>query len=402
MALYGALMGSGEPVAGPWRAWLDSPGGELPFGLEIQRGDSVWRAWLINPPERTAVPKVGVSGDTLTLDIDHYDARIVATIAKDGKRLDGTWRKRGRGDAWVELPFHAEAGAHPRFAHSPKETTTAALGAIGVTGRWSVSFSGSEQPAIGVFHSAPDGSVTGTILTATGDYRFLAGRFDSPRLRLSTFDGAHAFLFDARMQSDGTLSGDFWSRDAWHETWSAKRDDEAKLPDGFERVTPGRAAALAEVTVRDLDGRPRTLAEAGPKGAVRLIELFGTWCPNCHDASAYLAELDERYRGKGLIVVGLAFEYDDDLARSVSLVKRFAERHQARYEMLVAGTTDKERIAKLLPFLAEFKAYPTLVLIDRSNRVRAIYSGFAGPATGEDHLRLRKTMESIIEELLAE
>ena len=52
--------------------------------------------------------------------------------------------------------------------------------------------------------------VTGTLRTNTGDYRYLEGIVDGDSLRLSTFDGAHAFLFTAKV-TDSSLSGTFYS-----------------------------------------------------------------------------------------------------------------------------------------------------------------------------------------------
>ena len=70
-----------EPVleSGVWRAWLDSPGGELPFGLELTPGESVWSAHIINGSERIEVGHVDIDGDHLTLRIEHYDATVEAT-----------------------------------------------------------------------------------------------------------------------------------------------------------------------------------------------------------------------------------------------------------------------------------------------------------------------------------
>ena len=104
-----------------------------------------------------------------------------------------------------------------------------------VAGRWAVDFEQDEEPAVAVFRQ--DGrNLAGTFLTATGDYRYLAGTLSGDRLRLSCFDGAHAFLFDARLRDDGSLRGDFWSRDSWHDTWTARRDPQATLADGFAQT----------------------------------------------------------------------------------------------------------------------------------------------------------------------
>jgi hypothetical protein len=93
------------------------------------------------------------------------------------------------------------------------------------TGRWEVTFEddeGTESAAIGEFDQQGN-NVTGTFLTAKGDYRYLAGEVDGDLLHLSTFDGAHAFVFYAQMQPDGSLTGDFWLGTRRHESWTALR-----------------------------------------------------------------------------------------------------------------------------------------------------------------------------------
>ena len=207
-------------VGGTWRAWLDSPGGELPFGLEIAGESGALTAVLINGPERIDVPSVAFRDGELTISIEHYDSVIRATLDDAGQRLNGGWSKTAGPDGKRSaLAFHATRGAAPRFAAAGEPQD--------VAGRWAVNFESDELPAVAILDAGSDGAVWGTFLTATGDYRYLAGHADDGRLRLSAFDGAHAFLFDARLQPDGTLAGDFWSRDTWHESWTARRDEQA-------------------------------------------------------------------------------------------------------------------------------------------------------------------------------
>ena len=63
-------------------------------------------------------------------------------------------------------------------------------------------------------NSTPDGRVTGTFLTETGDYRYLEGVVDGDSLKLSCFDGSHAFLFHAALDQD-SFRGRFWSGTHW-------------------------------------------------------------------------------------------------------------------------------------------------------------------------------------------
>lgn len=414
-----SLVGAtGEPRAevsdtliaeGPWRAWLQSPGGELPFGLEFRKDDSGWHAMIINGAERIEVPQLTVLSTTVLLQIPHYDSKIFAKILDRGARLEGLWTKRGRNDKSTNMSFRADAGNTDRFAGCKAPAGQRAPGKA-VAGRWAMKFDKDADPAVGVFEEGDGGSVVGTVLTPTGDYRFLAGDFCGTQkssgqvdgqLRLSAFDGAHAFLLTATTTDGVTLSGDFWSGETFHDTWSAKRDENASLPDGFTLTHGVEGAKLSEVVFPDLDGKPRSLADPAFAGKARIIEIFGSWCPNCHDASAYLVDLDRRYRDRGLSIVGVAFELTGDFTRDAGQVRTFAAHHGIKYPLLLAGLADKEKVSAALPILDKFRAYPTTIILDGEGQIRAVHTGFSGPATGKEYDALRAKFESLIEELLS-
>jgi thiol-disulfide isomerase/thioredoxin len=383
--------------SGTWRAWLDSPGGELPFGLELTHGDGAWSAHIVNGAERIEVGHVDLDGDRLTLRIEHYDATVEATRTSP-TRLDGRWWKTGKLGAISELPFHAAHGETHRF------TPLAAAGEDGsVGGRWAVRFGDEEEdPAVAEFEQGDDGEVTGTFMTTTGDYRYLAGSFEGDRLRLSVFDGAHAFLFDARLQPDGSLAGNFWSRESWHDTWTAQRNDTVTLDAATEQVAWVGGIPLAEVAYPDLEGALRSLDDPEFAGRARILEVFGTWCPNCNDATEYLVDLHGRYRERGLSIVGLAFEMTGEFARDAEQIRVYREHHGIEYPILVAGTSDKAEASAAFPLIERIKSYPTTIFMEGNGNVHTIYSGFSGPATGEAYTRLQALFESTIEELLGD
>ncbi|MCH7872945.1 MAG: TlpA family protein disulfide reductase, partial [Planctomycetes bacterium] len=319
---------------GLWHAWLHSPGGELPFDLDIEAEDGKYRVWIINGEERIEIPRVTFLGGELVLDIDYYDSKISAYCDPSGSQLLGVWIKQGRGDKKTGMRFQASAGAAPRF----KPIKAKSPAAKSIEGKWEVKFASSKEPAIAVFEQRSDGTASGTFLTTTGDYRYLAGRIDGDRLRLSGFDGAHAFLFDARVKEDGTLAGDFWSRDTWHDTWTAKRNAGAVLPDSFALTKSVDGKSFAELSFPDLDGRVRSLGDPEFAGKARIIEIFGTWCPNCNDATKYMVELHQKYGSRGLKIIGLAFELTGDPVRDARQVRIYVQSHAIEYPVLIAGT----------------------------------------------------------------
>ena len=386
-----------QPATGIWGAWLDSPGAELAFGLDLAQDADGWTAHLVNGVERIPVPTASWEGDELTLDIDHYDAVITATLSGDGRSLDGEWVKRRGPDLWTRMGFHARAGAAERATFDENSGQGAAL-----AGRWKVQFESDDQPAAAVFSLDDAGHLSGTFMTTTGDYRYLAGDLDGDDLTLSCFDGAHALLFRMQLSDTGTLAGEFWSRESWHETFTAERDGDFVMPDGFALTRFIESADFASLSFPDLTGELRTLDDPAFAGKARVIQIFGSWCPNCHDASDLMADFSNIYGEQGLSILGLAFEVTGDLERDAEQVRRYAARHGVTYPLLVAGLSDKDAASEALPFLDKVRSYPTTVFLHGDGRVRAVYQGFSGPATGAEFQALRAAFSGIVEELLAE
>lgn len=388
-------------LTGTWRAVLASPGGELPFTLDVKGGSAV----AINGEERAPFSDLRVDGDRVTLEIDWYDSVIDATLSPEGDRLQGEWRKTVP-EGISRLPFTAVRGETDRFL--PVAGSREGTPLPSVDGSWKVVFTDQDgtEPAVGQLRQEDgDPRVAGTFLTPTGDYRFLEGEYRGGVLRLSCFDGAHAFLFVARATEEGGLEGDFWSRDNYHATWTARpleSDREDPLPDPYQLARLTNQERRFHFQLPDLEGHPVSLRDERFEGKVVMVNIFGSWCPNCNDEAPVLAGWYRQYRDQGLEIVGLAFEVSGDPERDAVFVRRFAERHGIEYPLLLAGNSDKAAAANLLEDLDQVVAYPTTIYIGRDGKVRKIHSGYAGPGTGERHHELVAELEALIEELLAE
>jgi len=397
--------GERADLSGPWRAVLTSPGGELPFTLRFDAGESP-RAVALNGGEEVAFSAVRIEGPRVVLRIEGYDSEIDARLSDDGRRLQGEWHRTSE-NGRSRLPFRAERGDLRRFtAALPAAAATADRPAPpSIDGTWSARFvdEDGEEPARAEFRQE-DGRLTGTIQLPSGDFRYLEGDYRDGFLRLSCFDGAHVFLLHARATSEGTLAGDFWSRDTYHASWTARPagDAGAPLPDPFEQVRLTNDEGRFTFRFPDLDGHEVALPDDRFRGKVVVVNIFGSWCPNCNDEAPLLAGWHRRYRNRGLEIIGLAFEFTGESERDRRFVRRFAERHGIEYPLLLAGTSDKAAAAASLPDLSAVKAYPTTLFLGRDGRVRRIYSGFSGPATGAAHAALVATLEGLIEQLLSE
>ena len=151
----------------------------------------------------------------------------------------------------------------------------------------------------------------------------------------------------------------------------------------------------------DASGATITQDDPAFRGKVILLDIFGTWCPNCHDEAPVLQSLYAKFHDRGLQIVGLSYEYVDDFARSQRLIGIYRRKYSIAFPLLLAGTTDPGQIAKTLPQLRNFGAYPTTIFLDRHGRVRLIHAGFSGPATGRLE-EVKQNFERTIVQLLDE
>jgi len=235
-----------------------------------------------------------------------------------------------------------------------------------------------------------------------GDYRYLAGVVDGDMMRLSTFDGAHAFVFYARMQADGSLEGDFWSGTRWHESWTAYRNFDAKLPDAYSLTYLKDGYDRVDFSFPDLNGNPVALSDEKYRDKVVLVTLSGSWCPNCADEVDFLSGYFQKNRDRGLEIITLLYERFDAFEPAVRQGKALKAKYGADYDFLIAGISDKVQAAETLPMLSSIVAFPTMIFIDRKGVVRKIHTGFSGPGTGQHYMQFVNEFTALMDELLEE
>jgi thiol-disulfide isomerase/thioredoxin len=380
---------------GVWRATVGVQGKPLPFGLEVVNdAQGGYDFYLVNASEKILLDEVKVYGDSIDVTLHIFDANIKAKIL-DGE-LDGAFIKNY--DPGYIHPFHAVYGKTHRF-----ETTSNKGDVVDFSGKYAVTFVHEKDttPAVGIFQQHGD-SLTGTFLTPTGDYRFLQGNVVNDTLHLSTFDGNYAYLFSAVKNSDGTLSGDYYSGRAWFETWTAVKDDKATLPDAESLTYLKEGYDKIEFSFPDLDGEKVSPTDAKYKGKVLVLQIFGTWCPNCMDETHFLSPWYDENKNRGVEIIGLAYERKDDFKYASDRVRKMIEKFNVHYDFVIAGVNDKEKASQTLPMLNKVVAFPTIIFIGKDGKVRKIHTGFTGPGTGVYYDAFVQDFNETINELLSE
>ena len=384
------------PPLGPYRGVLQVAGGDLPFGLELARENGAIVAYLINGPERARAPDVRLDGNELSMQMPGYPHRLEARFVD--ARFEGSvefLRPRG---VIKSVRFIAMPGQSYRFFPKPGADPQ------DFSGRWALTFSddeGRQRSAIAEL-SQRGHEVTGTVLRPTGDDRYIAGEVRDDTLFLSRFDGGSAYLYLGRLGADGTLSGDFHTSSGFHETWSGRRDPDARLDDPARMTGLKPGVESLEFSFPDLAGGLVSYPGERFAGKVVLVTIGGSWCPNCHDEAVFLRKLLADRRGQGLEVIQLMFEYTPDFASASQAARAFAQKFEIDYPVLIAGTTTDDDVLKKLPQLVALNAYPTLFIIDRKGKVRATHTGFSGPATGNHYEQQNRELTALVDSLLSE
>lgn len=369
---------------------------QLPFGFEVQSSGGKTSLDIMNAQEQINVDEVSFAGDSVFIKMPVFDSEFRCK-QKNASSLEGVWINHARKDRNV-IPFKAAAG------------TDTAKGFVGTEtldrGKWEVTFSpgtADMYKAIGLFKKTDTRNVTGTFLTETGDYRYLSGRMsENNTFYLSCFDGAHAFLFRGKVKGDSIVGGHFYSGIHWQEPWIAVHNENFELrnPDSLTYLKPGYTKV--DFSFRNLEGKTVSLSDDRYRGKVVLIQIMGSWCPNCMDETKFLAPFYDKYKKEGLEIIALAFERTDDFAKAVANVQRMKMRFHANYEFLVTMKTGADQASQALPMLNKVMAFPTTIYIDKKGMVRKIYTGFSGPATGDAYTKYVEETNAFVEKLLKE
>ena len=396
------IPGTGGLRNGAWRAELNRKDGKaIVFNFDVKDSLGKKILYIRNAGERLLVDDITRQGDSVFIRLPFFESQLRAVLTPDGN-LEGVWLKRGA-ETYQSVPFRAVYGQSYRFV-------PAGAGASGkrVGGRWAASFLSTDGKdtslRVGEFEQQGD-RVTGTFLDPTGDFRYLEGVVDGDSLRLSCFDGGHAFLFTAKIDTDSTLSGGrFYSGAGSQGNWTAYKDVNAQLPDEFSLAKLNPNAGPLQFSFKDIDGKTVSFPSNRFKGKVVILQIMGSWCPNCMDETHFLSPFYNQYHSKGVEIVGLAYERTTDFQRSQASLRTFQKRFDVKYPMLITGVTvgDPKRAEKTLPQLESIVGYPTTIFIDKTGTIRKVHTGFSGPGTGSHYLDQQKEFYKIVDGLLAE
>jgi len=383
-----------------YRAVIHRPdGNEIPFSL-LDSTINNKTIWIIkNAAERIELNNFRRVGDTLIVQFPVFESQFHLST-KDPNVWNGFWYKAAANGLNTQA-MSVYPNDNFRFESKSKKPNH------DISGRWAVTFTranNTTRQSIAEF--TQDGNkLTGTFLNRSGDYRYLEGIVSGDSLMMSIFDGSHAYLFSAIIDNENQIShGLYCTGTAGKEKWTAVKDDNAKLPGDTSALVAAEHADRLNFSFQDLNGKKVSIHDDRFKNKVVVVQLLGSWCPNCMDETAFLSDYYSKNKTRGVEVVGLAYEISTDLARSRKSVQKFRDRFNVQYPLLITGIVsgDSLRAEKTLPELKKIESFPTTVFLDKSGRIRKVHTGFNGPATGEHYEEEKRSFEMIVDQLLSE
>ena len=142
----------------------------------------------------------------------------------------------------------------------------------------------------------------------------------------------------------------------------------------------GAGPMAPEISLKDLSGNEVTLKKY--RGSVVLLDFWASWCPPCRAAIPELVDLQEKYKKRGLVILGISL--DNPKRVNDEYLKAFGERFKINYPLMRYNLDVVENY-----FGRQAPSLPTIYVIDRAGQVRDMIEGFDPDA-------LKNSVESLI------
>ncbi|HYL36902.1 MAG TPA: TlpA disulfide reductase family protein [Bryobacteraceae bacterium] len=378
-----------QSLAGRWDATVTVNGVDIPFRFELAGPGANIKGSFFNGDERLPSTAGKFENGSLTLAWDYFASRLEASL-KNGA-LEGTYTQARRAEQAV-YAFRAR-----RF-----EAQRAGQDAPSIGGLWTIPNNSpkGERAWRFIVHQS-GGDVSAAILRVDGDTGALTGTYRDGKFVISHFSGVRPLLLELSLTGDGTLD----ILENGKTKLTAVRAEQARAKGVPDPTDPTRHTSVKDLSepfrfsFPDLNGHIVSNTDARFRGKVVLVNITGSWCPNCHDEAPFLAALYKKYRDQGLEIVALSFEEGDQL-KDPARLRAFIQRYGIEYTVLLCGEPG-DAAAKLTQAV-NWNSWPTTFFLGRDGRVRSVHAGFPSSASGELYRQAKDEFTAQVEGLLRE
>lgn len=373
---------------GPWRFELKTTNGIVPFIIEFKLVKKKYYGTLHNGKETIKLNDIRIKDKNVSIPLQLYQSSLEMEQPKEGK-MTGLLIRHNKNPK-VEQPVLAVHDEKERFPEEKSKPT------IDLNGRWAVTLTDeADKKDSGVIVFEQKGNeLHGSILTPTGDYRYMEGFVSNSEFEAASFDGVYNYLVRGTVNKDGKLEAKILTNTITK--IEGTKDDKAELPDAYKQTQ----VESIDFTFPDLKGKKVSLKDKKFKNKPVIIQFFGSWCPNCLDEMDYLIPWYKENKNRGIEIVALAFERGLSVADGKKQLVKFQKKKKIPYTVLLAGTTAEDKPMEKIPGLKNFISFPTTVFLNKKHEVVKVHAGFTGPSTGEFYVKWKTEFNQSVNEIL--
>lgn len=365
---------------GSWRGAFKVNEVEVPFNFEVKGKDAEHATFsLVNGTRRDHFHVKQIAQDSVFIKMNTYDAALIAKIHEDGS-LTGVYKSLVPSFRGAALPFTAEYGKTYRFIEPEKEVKAN----HNLSGKWAIKIISKDPVADQVAVLEQKGNkLKGVFLKVTGDSRELEGIVQGDEFTLTGFTGPSPWLIRGKINNDKTISGEVGLGIYNNLKFEGTKDKKAELPDPYALTYLKPGYEKLDFSLPDLNGKQVSLSDAKYKDKVVIVEIVGTWCPNCTDQTQFLSPWYKANKDRGVEVIAVGFEQKDDLEYAKYTLGKLRDKYDIQYDILFGGIADKKVASEKFAALNKMMAFPTTIIIGRDGKVRQIHTGYTGEVTGK-------------------
>ena len=380
-----------QQIDGVWEASVVVNGMPVPFRIEISTKNGKAGSYFFNGDEKVNPSTDGSFQDgQLALEFASYATRLRATLK--GGVLTGSY----------ESP---SGNTYPFYAEPHRTSSRVGAGVPNIDGPWEIQVKSPKGESAWRFIVKQSGAeIAAAILRVDGDTGTLAGTYKDGKFAFSHFTGERPFYLEVTPLPGDELKIDILSSPD-RPSLIALRPEAARLKglvppdDPTQHTTLKNPSEPLQFSFPDLSGHIVSNHDPRFHGKVVLVNITGSWCPNCHDEAPFLEDLYRKYHAQGLEIVGLDFEPAEQL-KDPSRLRAFIQRYGIEYVYLIAG--EPAELNERIPQAVNLNAWPTTFFVGRNGLVREIHTGFTSRASGVLDAELKADIINRVTQLLAE
>jgi thiol-disulfide isomerase/thioredoxin len=373
--------------AGSWKFVLKTSNADVPFIINFKYQNKKLTGVLHNGKEQIPLKDITYDKDLISIPLQTYELSLELT-QRTPKFVSGNLVRHNKNPV-IKTPIEGHFGFKERY-DAPKGKAL-----IDLSGIWALTMKDEkdeQSPAIGTF-TQKNHHFSGSILTPTGDYRYIDGQVSGDKFEGASFDGVYNYVLRGTI-TKGEMTAEVLSSSKTKV--SGKIDPKAELPDAYKQTEMKELKFIFP----DLKGQSVSLNHAKFLGKPIVVQIFGSWCPNCMDEMNYLIPWYLENSKRGVEIIALAFERSLSFEEATRQLIKVQKKMNVPYAILQAGSTSEDKPAEKLLGIKNFISFPTTIFLDKNHQVVKVHAGFSGPSTGEYFEKWKTEFNQTVDGLL--